>query len=310
MTEDSVGKFIQKKRKEFKMTQKDLAKEVRVTEQAVSKWERGLAYPDITLIPKIAEIFDVSVEDIMLSENKDSNNKSEDLILAANKISEKTNQRKKNIAFILSSVIIAFVIGLLSIINFLTNSISNSNLFWSAIPSVSLGFVWLLLIGGIYIRKFKFVYLSTVASAGTLALLFVIEYITPVKNWALEIGFPVVIFVFFALIIGAFLKSKKINNFLTAAFGTFVALLISILVNNFLLPNYFQKHNIKQNSEFCVNANFPDEINGELTVASKPICIKTPDENAQKLSQTISYSSLGALTAAFLITGIIKQKRS
>ena len=46
----TLGKFIQSKRKELGLSQKDLAKELYVTESAVSKWERGVSYPDITTL--------------------------------------------------------------------------------------------------------------------------------------------------------------------------------------------------------------------------------------------------------------------
>ncbi|EMC56387.1 helix-turn-helix domain-containing protein [Streptococcus mutans OMZ175] len=38
---------------------------MRVTDKAVSKWERDLSFPDINSIPKLAEIFEVSVDDLM-----------------------------------------------------------------------------------------------------------------------------------------------------------------------------------------------------------------------------------------------------
>lgn len=46
----TLGKFIQTKRKELGLSQKELAKALYVTESAVSKWERGISYPDITMI--------------------------------------------------------------------------------------------------------------------------------------------------------------------------------------------------------------------------------------------------------------------
>ena len=42
-------------RKELSMTQEQLAQELGITAQAVSKWETGQSYPDITLLPKLAD---------------------------------------------------------------------------------------------------------------------------------------------------------------------------------------------------------------------------------------------------------------
>ena len=65
MTNKSMGDIICALRKEKEMTQKDLADMLNITDKAVSKWERNLAFPDTATIPKIAEIFGVSVEELM-----------------------------------------------------------------------------------------------------------------------------------------------------------------------------------------------------------------------------------------------------
>ena len=52
-------------RKEKGMTQLELAEKMGVTDKAVSKWERDLSFPDINSIPKLAEIFEISVDELM-----------------------------------------------------------------------------------------------------------------------------------------------------------------------------------------------------------------------------------------------------
>ena len=60
MTNKSMGDIICALRKEKEMTQKDLADMLNITDKAVSKWERNIAFPDTAKIPKIAEIYGVS----------------------------------------------------------------------------------------------------------------------------------------------------------------------------------------------------------------------------------------------------------
>ena len=60
----TLGKFIQSKRKELGLSQKDLAKELYVTESAVSKWERGVSYPDITMISGICRVLGISEHEL------------------------------------------------------------------------------------------------------------------------------------------------------------------------------------------------------------------------------------------------------
>ena len=61
----SFGSFIRAKRTEKDLSQKDLAEALFVTEGAVSKWERGISYPDITLITDICRILEISEHELI-----------------------------------------------------------------------------------------------------------------------------------------------------------------------------------------------------------------------------------------------------
>ena len=65
MASTSMGEIISTLRKEKGMTQKDIADKLGITDKAVSKWERDVAFPDTATIPKLAEILGVSVEELM-----------------------------------------------------------------------------------------------------------------------------------------------------------------------------------------------------------------------------------------------------
>ena len=65
MRKQTLGMMISKLRKEKGMTQLELAEKMGVTDKAVSKWERDLSFPDINSIPKLAEIFEISVDELM-----------------------------------------------------------------------------------------------------------------------------------------------------------------------------------------------------------------------------------------------------
>lgn len=70
MKKQTFGNIIVSLRKEKGMTQFELAEKMGVTDKAVSKWERDLSFPDISSIPKLAEIFEVSVDDLMQVKTK------------------------------------------------------------------------------------------------------------------------------------------------------------------------------------------------------------------------------------------------
>ena len=61
MNKEQLGAFIAERRREEQMTQKDLAERLHITDRAVSKWERGLCAPDISLLESLAETLGVSI---------------------------------------------------------------------------------------------------------------------------------------------------------------------------------------------------------------------------------------------------------
>ncbi len=65
MGESKIGPFIAQLRKERKLTQKELAAQLHITDKAVSKWERGLSCPDITLLTSLADILGVTTGELL-----------------------------------------------------------------------------------------------------------------------------------------------------------------------------------------------------------------------------------------------------
>lgn len=63
--EQTLGKRIMEHRKRLGLTQDALAEQLGITAQAVSKWENDLSCPDITMLPKLAEIFGVSTDQLL-----------------------------------------------------------------------------------------------------------------------------------------------------------------------------------------------------------------------------------------------------
>ncbi len=63
-----VGKLIQKLRKEKSMTQKQLADKMSISDKTISKWERGLGCPDVSLLNELSEILKVNIDKILSGE--------------------------------------------------------------------------------------------------------------------------------------------------------------------------------------------------------------------------------------------------
>ena len=65
MQNDIVGNIIRKARLEQKMTQKQLADKIGISDKAISKWECGYGNPDISLILKLSNILSIDVRELL-----------------------------------------------------------------------------------------------------------------------------------------------------------------------------------------------------------------------------------------------------
>ena len=63
--EETLGKRIIANRKQLGMTQDKLAEQLGVTAQAVSKWENDQSCPDITMLPRLSEIFGCTTDELL-----------------------------------------------------------------------------------------------------------------------------------------------------------------------------------------------------------------------------------------------------
>ena len=112
--DNKIGKLIAKFRKEKGLTQKELGDKLFVTDKAVSKWERGLSLPDITLFEKLAKELDTDIYNLIGIEK---NNKDDVLkVIEEEKIKLKKQFRNR--------LIIIFVFVLVIVLVFLFKMVS------------------------------------------------------------------------------------------------------------------------------------------------------------------------------------------
>lgn len=71
MDAEKTGRFICENRKKKGLSQKDLAERLNITDKAVSKWERGLSFPDISMLIPISEILEITLYDLLTGGNND-----------------------------------------------------------------------------------------------------------------------------------------------------------------------------------------------------------------------------------------------
>ena len=95
MNQIKIGRFIAECRKKLNLTQMQLAEKLDITDKAVSKWERGVAMPDTSIMLELCDILSISVNELISGEKIDmenNNRKNEQLLLDMAKELEKKNK--------------------------------------------------------------------------------------------------------------------------------------------------------------------------------------------------------------------------
>jgi transcriptional regulator with XRE-family HTH domain len=111
MDAKELGKFIATLRKEKQITQAELAKRLNVTDKAVSRWERGLGFPDINTLEPLADVLGISMTELMNCKRNDkadiSINDANDTIAASIDIAkyQREFQRKKILRGLILSIL-------------------------------------------------------------------------------------------------------------------------------------------------------------------------------------------------------------
>ncbi len=111
-----IGKYIAGKRKALGMTQKQLAEKLNMSDKSVSKWERGICLPDVSVYMELCEILGISINEFLAGEDIDAENvekKSEDNIIQVTKDSKKKQKNLKSILAVVTTfaVIMVLVLG-------------------------------------------------------------------------------------------------------------------------------------------------------------------------------------------------------
>lgn len=188
MDNQTFGKFILSLRKEKGWTQLELAEKLNVTDKAISKWERGIGFPDIKMIEPIAEVFGVSILEIMRSEKSNEQpialeSASEAITNVIDVVAYQRKIERRNILI----TIISFTT--LVMLVFLIDNMHWEGFIMVCLPIIMLG-TGIYLIGlSIHRSKQKLTYFTTLI-LGILALLFPILIIL-FLCFAFALGGPV-----------------------------------------------------------------------------------------------------------------------
>lgn len=147
---EKIGNFIMQNRKAKNLTQKQLADKLCVTDRAVSRWERGVGTPDISLLVSLGEILGVSVNEILLGEKIDNITKEQSDKILIDSISM---YRKNDIKKMIEKT---FLIIIMTVFLIISISLFNVSMI---VSNLSIYYIFLIF-GGLFISLLAFTKLS------------------------------------------------------------------------------------------------------------------------------------------------------
>ena len=127
MDKEKFGNFIAGMRREHNMTQQALADRLHVTDKAVSKWERGLCYPDLTTIESLAAALGLTVGELMACEKDEPAGCNELDMGALLEIANESQKRQKKRIYLFAGLLVLTAILLCGLIILAAMSNINSS---------------------------------------------------------------------------------------------------------------------------------------------------------------------------------------
>jgi len=232
----SFGIFLKQKRQEKKLTQKDLAKLLYVSESAISKWEKNIAHPDVTLLPKLSEILGVTEHEIITAS-------------IDNKTREEKAQAKKWRVFSISWSLFFYIAYSIALITcFICNLAIDRSLSWFWIVLSALLFSFTFTNLPKLLKKHK-LFLLPLLMYLSLCLLFAVCCTYTQGDWFLIVSLSVLfvlVIIFMPIYISKyqiFSKIKKYNDFISIAIDFIVLNVLLIVIDSYCVAgNYAPNH--------------------------------------------------------------------
>lgn len=187
MDTKKFGAFLSEVRKEKQMTQAELAAMLQVTDKAVSKWERGVGFPDINTLEPLAKALDVSVAELIQSERLPAEHVSLETASVAvnNAFDLMRQQRKQERRSIAKLILPLFFIGILV---FLIDAITPIGFFMVVLPCICGLCGIILLVCGLWRRYNRLPCRQTLALAFLLLLIPITVQVFLVLGFILGLG--------------------------------------------------------------------------------------------------------------------------
>ena len=142
MDQLKIGKFIAERRKNKNLTQAQLAEKLLITDKAVSKWERGIAMPDTSIMIELCDILNISVNELLRGEKicmENNQHENERLLLdLAKEIEQKNKVIWTSMWVIMTVSMVALLLGLFTTAFLIPEGV------WQIVTIIALAIIFLI----------------------------------------------------------------------------------------------------------------------------------------------------------------------
>jgi transcriptional regulator with XRE-family HTH domain len=236
MDNKKVGQFILELRKSSQMTQKELAEKLSISDKAVSKWERGLSYPDIELLSPLSDILGITTTELLNGERAGREGRetinTEASVTNALEYGKRAAKRKikltQNIWAAAFSILLLLGIFVVSIVDMAISG----GFTWSLIPISAIIFAWLVCIPGIKFGAKGVVGSLIALSLSIVPFLYALDSLIAINVSILPIGIRMsVISIAFLWVVFGIFKVLKSRKFIASAISLALAIPVSLIIN-------------------------------------------------------------------------------
>lgn len=219
LNEKETGNFIRELRKQAGLTQKELGGKIGISDKAISKWERGLSFPDITLLPRLAETFQVSVGEIIsgrhLMPQEVSTETLETVVSQTLEYSRRDTFRWRRLVLNLIVILAALAAAICVIVNLAVSG--RIDWAWYPLGAILMLVCW---IGALVIPvRHRLETIMAVLGISILLYLFMIEQLSGASGWFFPLAMPITLVTVVSLTLILKLIQRLKRRWLALCFG-------------------------------------------------------------------------------------------
>jgi len=233
MNNESLANLSCELRKSKNMTQRQLAEKLNIIYKAVSKWKRGLGYPDISILAPLANILGITVNELLNGERSvaqpvEANVIVETTLQYVNKV---TLNKRKSVKF--TAKIVITISCLLGIFICMIIDMAISRTFtWSLYPITAIPFTWLIIIPLVHFEKNKMCISLIALSVFIIPFLFILNKVIVDTKFMLMIGIHISLIATTYMWVIYFLFSiKRAAKWNMASISTLFGIPVTLLIN-------------------------------------------------------------------------------